>query len=87
MGKSYDACIYATGTGDGVAIGTNIDLFGVFRASADVATTITVFKGATQILSMSASAIQFAIPVAIVGPLEATSSGGNFLVQYRKRNV
>jgi len=88
MGKSNDAFQYLATTGTGIAIGTNIDFSGVFRAS-DVAGTVIIKQGATTLLTMSADRqINLAIPMAISGPVDMTSSGGNsFTVIFRKRNV
>lgn len=88
MGKGNDAFEYLTTTGTGVAIGTDVDFAGVFRAS-DLAGTVTLKVGSTLLLTMSADrSISLATPIAIVGALSMTSSAGDsFTVAYRKRNV
>lgn len=87
MGKQFNAMGYFSSTGTGVAIGTNIDIAGVIRGS-DLAGTIAIVASAGALFTMSASQfVNFAIPIAVVGPVTMTSSAGDhFVVLFRPRN-
>ena len=86
MGKQNDAMTLSTWTtGAGIAIGTDVDLGGVLMGSA--AATITMRIAATTVLSISGGSVIFAVPIAAVGAVDGTSSGGSFAVLFRKRNV
>jgi hypothetical protein len=92
MGKDYNAStLSAWTTGAGIAVGTNVDVCGVWAGTA--ATTVTLKHGAAGTASfivMSAAApgayISLGpVPIASSGPLNGTSSGGSFAVAYRQR--
>ena len=88
MGKNYDALQYLATTGTGIAIGTDIDLAGIFRTSDAVAGTIIMKTGATVLFTVSASSLYFTTPVSLTGPITATSSaGGGMTIIFRKRAV
>ena len=86
MGKTFNAVAYLSTTGAGIAVGTNIDLFGWARGS-DLAGTITITASAGILFVCSAS--QFVIfnsPIAIAGPVTMTSSAGDhYVIFYRSR--
>lgn len=79
------AAILALTTGAGIAIGTNVDISGVYVGS--VATTVTLKAGAAGTTSFMevVSNIDFYPPIALSGPITATSSGGSFYVAYVPR--
>ena len=86
MSSKYPSFAYIATTGAGVAIGTGIDLGGVFRAS-DLAGTVIIKDSGTTILTMSADRnMYFANPIACTGPVTMTSSAGDsFVVLFRDK--
>lgn len=86
MGKQNDAMeLSAWTTGAGIAIGTNIDIGGVLMGAA--ASTVTILSGTTTIAALSGGSVIFAVPVAVTGAVNGTSSGGSFAVIFKKRSV
>jgi hypothetical protein len=85
MGKGNNSYqLSAWTTGSGIAIGTNVQLGGVWIGTA--ATTLTLLRGTTAILTVSGvnTFVGFGCnAVAISGALNGTSSGGSFAVVYR----
>lgn len=79
------AAVLALTTGAAIAIGTNVDVSGVYVGSA--ATTVTIKGGAagtTTILEVSGN-VSYNPPIAIAGPANGTSSGGSFYVTFIPR--
>jgi len=88
MSAPFTAMQYLATTGTAIAIGTNVQLASVHRCS-DLAGTVTLKVGAVTLLTMSADRqMTWAIPIAISGPLELTSSAGlAFMIGYKKSKV
>jgi len=79
------AAVLALTTGAGLVLGTNVDITGVYVGSA--ATTVTIKGGAdgtASYIEVVANA-SFYPPIAVNGPVTATSSGGTFYVAYVPR--
>lgn len=74
--------LLALTTGAGIVIGTNVDIGGIYVGSA--ATTVTIIANGTTAMQ-SAVSIDFYPPLAVNGPVTATSSGGSFFLGYRNR--
>lgn len=74
------SALLASTTGAGIAVGTNIAISTVFIGS--VATTVTFVNSAGTTQFSLTQSLDIYPPVAIVGPVTATSSGGNFAVSF-----
>lgn len=84
MGKGQDSFVLlANTTGAGIAVGTNVDIGGIFITTA--ATTVTIVNSAATFTWITTANIPLAIPIAVSGPVTATSSGGTFSIAYRAR--
>jgi hypothetical protein len=79
------AAILALTTGAGLVIGTNVDITGVYIGSA--ASTVTIKGGADGTASYIevVGNVSYYPPIAVDGPVTATSSGGTFYVAYVPR--
>ena len=83
MKHANSAALIAYTSGAGIAIGTNVDIAGIYVGSA--ATTVTLIVG-TQTQMVTAVSIDFYPAIACAnGPITATSSGGSFYVSYVPR--
>lgn len=80
MGKTNDAMISSAWTsGAGIAIGTAIDIGGIICSA-----NVTV-KDADDTILVAPSSISLNPPIAVTGPITATSSANSFCVIYRER--
>lgn len=86
MSKGLNYAVLSTWTsGDGIVVGSNVDVSGVWIGTA--ATTLTLLVDGVSFLTLSGANtfIGITIPIAVTGTLSGTSSGGSFAVAYRKR--
>lgn len=74
--------LLALTTGAGIVVGTHVDIGGIYIGS--VATTVVIKADTTVQLEVTTS-IDFGTPVALSGPITATSSGGSFSLSYITR--
>lgn len=76
------AAIIASTTGAGVPIGTNVDISSVILGSA--ATTVSIYANGVLQFALTVS-LDIYPPIALNGPVTATSSGGVFAIAYVPR--
>lgn len=84
MRQANAVALLASTTGAGIVVGSgNIDMTAIIIGS--VATTVTIVANGVSAFPTINAAMNFDVPIALTGPVTATSSGGSFSITYRNR--